>query len=132
MIDATVYNPTVKLGENVFSDCGSMLLHGFPGSTAESYAEANSLAFYPLDMPLFLPAALTTLEDEAFSGVAARSVVIPMTVTTIEGDPFAGTLVAEIFGYPGTAAETFANAYADARGYFFIPIDDAWLAAMRG
>ena len=64
-----------------------------------------------------LPAALTTIEAEAFSGIAAEAVRIPASVTDIQGNPFAGSDVQYIYGTPGTAAETFAKS----NGYIFVP-----------
>ena len=74
---------------------------------------------------LRLPAMLKELEAEAFSGIAAEAVVIPKTVTAINGNPFAGSAVRYVYGYPGTVAETLANAF----GYLFVTIDDAWMSA---
>jgi hypothetical protein len=126
----TVLNTDTVFGEDIFQGTGENLtIFGYTGSTAESYATANSIPFVPLDAPaFFLPAALTALEDEAFAGIAARSVVIPKTVTSITGDPFAGSQVTTIYGYPDTPAQTFAAA----KGYNFVAITDALLAAFRG
>ena len=126
----TVLNTDTVFGEDIFQGTGENLtIFGYTGSTAEAYATANSIPFVPLDAPaFFLPAALTALEDEAFAGIAARSVVIPKTVTSITGDPFAGSQVTTIYGYPDTPAQTFAAA----KGYNFVAITDSWLAAFRG
>ena len=67
-----------------------------------------------------LPAALTAIEADAFQGIAATAVRIPASVTTIEGDPFSGSQVQFIYGTPGTAAETFANA----NGYTFVSVGE--------
>ena len=64
-----------------------------------------------------LPAFLTAIEEEAFSGIAAEAVLIPANVNSISGDPFRGSQVRYIYGTPGTAAETFAKA----NGYIFVP-----------
>ena len=72
----------------------------------------------------FLPAALTAIEAEAFSGISARAVVIPNTVTGINGNPFAGSGVTTIYGYAGSAAQTLATTY----GYTFVAITDDWMA----
>ena len=72
----------------------------------------------------FLPANLTTIEDEAFSGISAEAVFIPNTVTGISGNPFAGSSVQYIYGYAGSAAETLARN----DGFIFVTIDDAWTA----
>ena len=75
------------------------------------------------ELVLWLPASLTEIGPEAFSGVAARIVVIPGSVTTITGNPFAGSDVEAIWGYPGSPAEQLA---LDA-DYSFTPIDDEWM-----
>lgn len=77
------------------------------------------------DPDFFLPAGLTVLEDEAFAGIAARGVVIPEGVTVIHGNPFRDSNVTTVYGFPGSAAETFAAG----NGYTFWPIDGDWLAA---
>lgn len=76
----------------------------------------------------FLPAALTAIEADAFSGVAAQAVVIPKNIQSISGDPFEGSAVRYIYGFPGTAAETLARNYP-AR-YTFISLTDAWYARL--
>lgn len=73
----------------------------------------------------FLPADLTAIESEAFSGITARAVVIPKTVTSISGNPFSGSSVTTVYGYAGSAAQ----ALAAAQGYTFVTIDDAWMAS---
>ncbi|MCR4876490.1 MAG: InlB B-repeat-containing protein [Clostridiales bacterium] len=75
---------------------------------------------------LKLPAMLTDIGDQAFSGIAAEAVLIPRTVTSVSGNPFAGSSVRYVYGFIGSAAETFAVA---ADGLAFVPVDDAWLAA---
>ena len=84
--------------------------------------------FKPVQVPFILPASLTSIEDEAFSGIAATAVVIPGSVTSITGNPFAGIDTLTIYGYPGSAAETFASRYP---GYTFIPIDDEWMEGQK-
>ncbi len=72
----------------------------------------------------FLPSSLTSIEAEAFSGIAAEAVFIPASVTSISGDPFAGSAVTHIYGLPGTAAETFVSSHA---AYTFIPVTAEWV-----
>lgn len=84
--------------------------------------------FKPVQVPFILPASLTTIEAEAFSGIAATAVVIPGSVTSITGNPFAGIDTLTIYGYPGSAAETFASLIP---GYTFIPIDDEWMEGQK-
>ena len=92
--------------------------------TMPDEAVAVSVLFRPVRVNFILPASLTSIEDEAFSGIAATAVVIPGSVTSITGNPFAGIDTLTIYGYPGSAAETFANRIP---GYTFIPIDDEWM-----
>ncbi|MBQ1312038.1 MAG: InlB B-repeat-containing protein [Blautia sp.] len=73
---------------------------------------------------LKLPAALTDIESEAFSGIPAKAVIVPDSVTAIAYDAFRLSGVEYIYGFPGSAAETFADTY----DYIFVPIDDAWLS----
>ena len=127
LTSVTIFNPNCTIGNsslNVFTGCPAALtLYGYPGSTAQTYAEAAGISFAALAVPaptFTLPAGLTDLEAEAFSGIAAESVRIPAGVTSISGDPFAGSGVLFIYGTPGSAAETFANTYS----YIFVPITD--------
>ncbi len=78
------------------------------------------------DGVLKLPALLTSLEDEAFAGIAAEAVIIPASVTDIAGNPFAGSAVEYVYGFVGSAVETFAAA---AEGLTFVPMDEDWLAS---
>ncbi len=110
----TVYeNRVVMMYGSLFFDTGTTLLKN---GTVLYEPDANEL---PLPT-FFLPANLTVIESEAFSGIAAESVYIPGTVETITGDPFAGAHVKYIYGYYFTEAESFANAHADR--YTFVPL----------
>ncbi|MBR4501906.1 MAG: hypothetical protein IKP22_08455 [Clostridia bacterium] len=85
-----------------------------------------NMPFY-LQLPekvLIFPASLTAIKEDAFSGTDAEATVIPKTVAVISGDPFGGNSMRYIYGYPGTAAETFAINH----GYTFVAIDDGWTA----
>ena len=73
---------------------------------------------------LRLPDQLVRVESEAFWGVRAETVAVPRGVTYIADDAFSAR-VAYVLGFPGTAAEDWANAH----GAAFIEIDDAWMAA---
>ena len=124
----TVMNPKTQIGGSAFYGCTSLTLYGYSGSTAEAYATANNIPFIPLviDNPtFFLPAALTKIDSEAFTGISAKGIVIPKNVTEITGNPFSGSGLTTVYGYPGSAAETFASTY----GYYFVSIDDAWMAS---
>ena len=66
-----------------------------------------------------LPAAMTTIEAEAFSGIAAEAVLIPAGVTSITGDPFSGSSVRYIYG-----STDLVRNFAQANGYIFVPVRD--------
>lgn len=65
-----------------------------------------------------LPAALTTIEEEAFAGGSFESVLIPWETNTIADDAFGERDDLVIFGYPGSSAQD----YAERMGYEFYPI----------
>ena len=71
---------------------------------------------------LRLPAVITGLESEALAAVPAE---VPRSVTFIAASAFDGSGIRYVYGFAGTEAETFANAYS----LTFLPIDDAWLSA---
>lgn len=75
---------------------------------------------------LFLPADLTSIGSRAFAEVSARAVVIRENVVSIAEDAFEDSQVTVIYGFEGSAAETFANAYDELE---FIAIDADWLAS---
>jgi len=74
---------------------------------------------------LKLPAATGTIESEAFYGIPAEAVIIPASVNSIAYDAFHHSGVQYIYGFPGTRAESFADAY----GYTFVPISNGWLTS---
>ena len=75
---------------------------------------------------LRLPANLTAIEDDAFSGISADAVFILPGVTSIADSAFADSNLQYVFGFPGSAAESFADAHA---WLTFIPIDNEWLSS---
>ncbi len=68
---------------------------------------------------LRIPAETQRIESMAFAGVSADAVILPETVTDIAADAFAGSRVRFICG----CADTYAERYADANGFIFIPGD---------
>ena len=66
---------------------------------------------------LTLPAALTTIESEAFAGGGFSSVLIPPTVKTIALDAFGDRTDLTILGTSGSYAETFAGL----KNFTFVP-----------
>ncbi len=73
---------------------------------------------------LRLPQGLTAIEEDAFSGISADAVIILPGVTSIADSAFADSNLQYVFGFPGSAAESFANAHAYLT---FVPIDNEWL-----
>ena len=100
----------------------NLTLYGWPGSTTETFALTYGIHFIPLaiDPEMVLPSDLQTIEDEAFLGIDAETVLIPGTVTTIIGDPFEGSAVRYIFGAAGSAAQVYAEPY----GYLFVAVTE--------
>lgn len=131
LTSVTILNPACTIAADYWDSfeghSSSMVIYGWSGSTAEAYALASGVTFSSLGDPesaFMLPASLQALEDEAFSGIGAIAVVIPKGVITVTGDPFSDSSVRIIYGYADSEAEILANAY----GYTFVEIDDAWLA----
>ena len=136
---AAVSNAETIFYDSVFLNTPSgFILRGHAGSTAQSYAAANGHIFEALaemSAPNFtLPAGLTRIEAEAFSGAKMTVVYIPDKVTSLGSKAFANcagltqirvpasvTSIAEdafqgidpgqltVFGSPGSAAEAFAG-----------------------
>ena len=50
-----------------------------------------------------------------------------ITVTGITGNPFMSSDVQMIYGYYNTAAAKFATKFS----YYFVGIDDAWMASHK-
>ena len=119
----TIMSPAVSIYDDTFSACSSALvLVGWKGSPVEEYALENSIFFESLDVferMIVLPDDLTAIGCEAFVNIDALYVMIPASVTSIDGNPFAGSNVLFVYGWSGTAAETFAQAY----GYKFLSLD---------
>ena len=128
--DVTFVGMSVLFGSDVFWECDDMTIHGWPASTAEDYAAMQGHPFQALSAPapdFFLPASLTKIGVGAFNGISARAAVIPKGVTSVSGNPFAGSSVTVIYGYEGSQAAVFAANY----GYYFVAVDDAWMASHK-
>ncbi len=112
------------------------------GADNDALLSARWVFTAPFSGDFVLPADTVTIEEEAFSGIAATGVRISDAVTTIGARAFAGcphlemvwipsgvTSIADsafegcehlmIYGVPGSAAEAFA----EARGYAFVSAD---------
>ena len=72
----------------------------------------------------FLPLSLTTIQEDAFSGIAATAVLIPESVENIVGDPFSGSAVTDIYIYPDSPAEAFAARWANKYTFHYIEQGD--------
>ena len=148
----TFGSSVAQIGMRVFEGCTALstvrFTGGVPAFNAECFRNMNLTAYYPAldagwtgdvlqgyggtvtwigsfpEPTFFLPADLTGIESEAFSGISAVAVMIPRSVNDIIGNPFAGSSVQVIYGFPGTAAEALADSF----GYAFREIDDSWLA----
>ena len=112
-----------EIYESTFEECKSdLVIHGWAGSSAETYANEKQIAFATLDTPdrtFVFPENLVEIGSEAFTKVNAWAVVIPGMVTTISGNPFIGSDVQILLGYKGSAAEVFATGY----GYLFMSLE---------
>ena len=100
---------------------------GLTFDTQTALLRGSELIYTPQseNVPLptfFLPYGLKVIEENAFTNIAAVAVLIPKSVETIVGDPFSGSdsNVRYIYGYPGSAAETFAEGR-----YIFVPIGES-------
>ncbi len=137
LTSVTIRNPDCEIGDvgyDVFNGCAAgFTLRGYSGSTAEAYAgNARNPCGFALLAPapdFFLPAALKTIEADAFRGVKAKAVVIPKSIRSIPGNPFADSDVRCIYGFPGTAAETLTENNPEWFVYF-VPLTDAWYARL--
>ena len=111
-------------------------VNGNPAVVNATYTMgSNAVVLYVLEvgsnvydprLTLFLPADLTSIGSRAFAEVSARAVVIRENVVSIAEDAFEDSQVTVIYGFEGSAAETFANAYDELE---FIAIDADWLAS---
>ena len=73
---------------------------------------------------LRLPPQLTVIEAGAFTGTAADAVIIPSGVTQIAPDAFDDSNVRWVFGIPGSAAQTHADAHPSLT---FVPVNKTWM-----
>lgn len=46
---ATIYSKTANIGDNAFKNCSKLTIYGYTGSTAETYANNNSIPFVAID-----------------------------------------------------------------------------------
>ena len=129
---------------DAFKDCEYVHITCHDGTVAHIYAIENehqyTLRPYSIkDFDFQMPASLTTIEEEAFSGIVARrvrlgenvtsigskafaycpnlvSIYIPDGCTSIPKNAFDGVAHLTIYGHDGSYAEFYANKY----GYDFV------------
>lgn len=105
-----------SIGESVFEDCGSLaginLSNGLTNIPSGTFAGCLSLT------SIDIPGNITAIGSSAFFNTGLKSITVPRTVTQIEenalgyeGDIYSPSKVEGfvIYGYPDTAAETYAN-----------------------
>ena len=98
LTDAYIWNYNTTFGENSFRLCpASMVIHGWPGSTAEAFASENSFSFSSLG---------------ALSGECGDNATWMLETSTLN-------LVIS-----GTGATWNYD-------YYFVQIDDAWMASHK-
>ena len=131
LADVTFLGSVPTFGSRVFLDVTANAVYPVEDTswTADVLLDyGGHLTWTPSVRPdFFLPASLAAIEADAFHGIDAVAVVIPVTVTAIDGNPFADSAVRYIFGYAGSAAQSLAEAWPDQ--FTFVQIDDNWMAA---
>lgn len=131
--DITVPDTVTSIGSNAFDGSASLKDVVIPDNlTSIEYAAfAGCESLTSVD----IPSSVTSIDSFAFYGAGLKSVVIPKTVKTIGDHAFGYKLNTEgtghtkiegftIYGYPGTAAETYANE----NSFAFVALNEAGLA----
>ncbi len=117
VIDGGVYSGSGRLGVKDTVDPDSY----FSGLDLTPYIKMTDgvgTQYILVDADLILPNDLTRIESEAFAGGTFQSIYIPPNVTNIADDAFAGMNGLTIYGFPRTAAQSFA----EAQGYTFVNV----------
>lgn len=108
-----------SIGMKAFSGCHALTKLPFSGhvQTIGNYAFEECWGFASLD----IPDGVKTIGTSAFAdGQYMKKVVIPASVTSIGANAFSGSIYEmNIYGYAGTAAET----YAAENGFAFVVLD---------
>lgn len=108
-----------SIGMKAFSGCHALTKLPFSGhvQTIGNYAFEEGWGFVSLD----IPDGVKTIGTSAFAdGQYMKKVVIPASVTSIGANAFSGSIYEmNIYGYAGTAAET----YAAENGFAFVVLD---------
>lgn len=130
LTEITLPDSVVSIGESVFEDCKSLvginLSNGLTNIPSGAFAGCVSLA------SIDIPDNITSIGSSAFFNTGLKSVTVPEAVTQIgenalgyEGDIYGPSKVEGflIYGYPDTAAETYAND----NSFIFEPLQDSKL-----
>ena len=121
----TIPDSVTSIGECAFFDCTGLT----SVTIGNSVISIGSYVFYGCTglKSVTIPDSVTSIDYCAFYGCTnLTSVTIPNSVTNIDGKAFGYTDYGErvenftIYGYTGTAAETYANE----NGFTFIPLED--------
>ena len=119
-----------RIGDNAFENCSSLTNMNIPSSLTSIqyavFAGCDSLT------SVNIPDSVTSIDSYAFYGAGLTSITIPASVTEIgayalgyqagyDRIPVDGFT---IYGYPGSAAETYAND----NSFTFVALNDAGLA----
>ena len=143
----TIPRNVSSIGWDIFYHYEGMIIFCYDDSAAHAYAVENRYDYILLDTPLnnpdfVIPAFTTSIESEAFYGIAAKrvklqgnvssigsmafaycpnlvSIYIPGSCTSIAGDAFAGVPGLTIYG----KEDSYAESYAIDNDYFFVGVD---------
>lgn len=113
---------SVSIGTSAIPQNANLTLHGFIGSTIQSYATANEISFQPLmNNPDFvLPPRLNTIEEEAFSGINASMIYIPDGATSIGEKAFRNCINLQEIRIPESVQSIADNAFEGCRNDLYI------------
>ncbi len=90
----TIPESVTEIHDTAFKNSKQLTIYCQKDSTAHQFAERMGIRYVlpdQADSSLQLPAKLTTIDSEAFSGLSVEIIVIPETVTEIADDAFDGT-----------------------------------------
>lgn len=130
LTEITLPDSVGSIGESIFEDCRSLagvnLSNGLTNIPSGTFAGCLSLT------SIDVPGNITAIGSSAFFNTGLKSITVPQTVTQIEenalgyeGDIYSPSKVEGfvIYGYPDTAAETYAND----NSFIFEPLQDSKL-----
>jgi len=103
-----VLEGTDQMGNSIYAESKHMILGD----------EENPSTSLPLNEIIILPTGLTTIDSEAFKGIAAKAIVIPVSVQYIADDAFTDSGIVTLYG-----RTNYVQEYALAHGFDFIIAD---------